>query len=143
MEWDHQSSRDWSNLPLDDIYDQHATQWFLQKLVPVRPPSIVKCLHFGNLTRVLTGYIFRLPGIFINIVKFFLIYQSPTLTHNRRLSPFNWIFHPLRIGYQHTVRPVNLSFSFQDLSYRYTIKLIALWFFTTRQVKKVGATSTA
>ena len=38
------------------------------------------------------SYALRLPRIFGYIIKFFLINQPPTLTHNGRLSPFDWIF---------------------------------------------------
>ena len=109
-----------------------------------RPPLIVKCLHFGNLIRVLTDYALRLPRIFGYIVKFFLINQPPTLTHNGRLSPFDWIFDPLGIGYQHTVRPVGFTFRLQNRTDGDAVELITFWFLTSRQIKKSrGFTATA
>ena len=49
MELGHQSSRDWSNLSQGDLYDPHATQWFLQMKVPVRPTIDRKMPAFWKL----------------------------------------------------------------------------------------------
>ena len=69
------------------------------------PPVVIKGTHLFDLLGVVRGKILFLAGVIIDVIELIAIYQSPSLRHHGRLSPFDGIPDPLRICDQKSIRP--------------------------------------